>query len=263
MKWLKARHFLMKTCTSIEILQGDSEEFLVEFQLDSQQASGEQLTRAIREIDFVGFRPASFYLSSQSSGPVLASGPGFVSKTVGGLVYQVGQGSFFQVNEPMLSILRDCASAGAMGCTALDLYSGVGFFSLALARRFERVLAVELSSSAGRDLRKNLVLNRLSNCQLFTQEASVFIREHRGKLGNLDLVLLDPPRTGLPVESVADVASLRAPLVVYVSCDPTTLSRDLGVFLKHQYEISSLEILDLFPQTHHFETVAKLRRSSP
>ncbi|HVN78919.1 MAG TPA: 23S rRNA (uracil(1939)-C(5))-methyltransferase RlmD [Terriglobia bacterium] len=260
MKWLNARYLLMNGHTSVEILQGDNEEFLVEFQLESQQASDEDLAGIIREFDRAWFRQASTYVSQRFGRSILVTGRGFVSKTVGDLVYQVGQGSFFQVNELMLSTLRNCASVEATGRTALDLFSGVGFFSLALARRFDQVLAVELSPSSGRDLRRNLVLNRFSNCQLFTQEATVFLREHRNRLRALDLVLLNPPRAGLPMDTVAEVACLRAPLVVYVSCDPTTLSRDLGVFLKHQYEVSSLEILDLFPQTHHFETVAKLRR---
>lgn len=262
MRWLGTRSSLLESCTSIDILQGDREEFLVDFQLDAHQASRECMTRALHESGLMTFRRASFYLTIRSGRSLLVAGPGFVSKTVGDIVYQVGQGSFFQVNELMLSPLRDCATTGTMGRAALDLYCGVGFFSLALARHFNQVLAVELGSAAGRDLRKNLVLNRISNCQLFSQETGAFIREHRGKLGNLDFVLLDPPRAGLLPATVVDVASLRAPLVAYVSCDPTTLSRDLGVFVKHQYEVSSLDILDLFPQTHHFETIAKLRRLS-
>ena len=262
MNWLGTRSSIVEGSTSIEILQGDREEFLVDFHLDSSQASWECLARTLREFDLKGFNQPSFYLSSGSDRPILASGPGFVSKTVGDLVYCVGQGSFFQVNELLLNVLRDCATADLTGRTALDLYCGVGFFSLALTKHFNQVLAVELGNDAGRDLQKNLVLNRVSNCQSFSQEAGAFIRKQCGRIGNLDLVLVDPPRAGLTPATVADVAALGAPFVVYVSCDPTTLSRDLGVFAKHRYEIVSIDILDLFPQTHHFETVAKLRRSS-
>jgi 23S rRNA (uracil1939-C5)-methyltransferase len=188
------------------------------------------------------------------------AGSGFVSKTIGDLTYQVGLDSFFQINDFMLTSLLARATAGYSGGVALDLYSGVGFFSLALAKTFGHVLAVEVSPAACRDYHRNLEINQVSNCQLFSQEAGTFIRDHESQLKNLDLILLDPPRAGLPVKTVAEVAELMAPEVVYVSCDPSTLSRDLGILLKYHYEIASMDILDLFPQTHHLETVARLHR---
>jgi 23S rRNA (uracil1939-C5)-methyltransferase len=262
MKWLENQKAFTDWWSGIEIFQGDAEQFLVSFRLNVYHDSLERFGSRLQEWGLAETFPnASFHFSSGRERSVLVSGSGFVSKTIGDLTYLVGPDSFFQINDSMLTSLHACATAGCFGDIALDLYSGVGFFSLALARTFGHVLAVEVSPAACRDLQRNLEVNHVCNCQLFSQEAGAFISDHRSQLKDLDLILLDPPRAGLPMKTVAEVAELRVPKVVYVSCDPSTLSRDLGIFLKYQYEIASLDILDLFPQTHHLETVAKLHRS--
>lgn len=261
MKWLENQGICADWCSCIEIFQGDAEQFLVSFHLKANHDSLEGLGLRPQEWGLAEtFPTASFCFSSAKGQSILMAGSGFVSKTIGDLTYQVGLDSFFQINDFMLTSLLARATAGYSGGVALDLYSGVGFFSLALAKTFGHVLAVEVSPAACRDYHRNLEINQVSNCQLFSQEAGTFIRDHESQLKNLDLILLDPPRAGLPVKTVAEVAELMAPEVVYVSCDPSTLSRDLGILLKYHYEIASMDILDLFPQTHHLETVARLHR---
>jgi 23S rRNA (uracil1939-C5)-methyltransferase len=131
---------------------------------------------------------------------------------------------------------------------------------LELAKNFEEVWAVEKNLFAIEDLRENVLRNQVHNIKIFPQDLGDFIQRSGSPLQDFDLVLLDPPRAGLAKESVAQLAMLGVPDVVYVSCDPATLARDLRIFLDHQYELFSLNILDLFPQTHHLETVARLRK---
>ena len=261
MKRLEDERALADGWSGIEIFQGDAEQFLVSFHLKADHNSVESLGLQVQEWGLVQTFPGSSFCCSPERGQsVLMAGPGFVSKTVGGLTYQVGPESFFQTNDFMLNSLRSRATGCRFGSVALDLYCGVGFFSLALAKTFDRVLAVEANPAACRDFQGNLEVNQIANCQLFQQDASAFIQDHGSQLRDLDLILLDPPRTGLPIKAVAAIAELEAPEVVYVSCDPATLSRDLRILLKYQYEITSLELMDLFPQTHHLETVAKLHK---
>jgi len=184
--------------------------------------------------------------------------PGWVSGAldyaVAGYIWRVSSGSFFQANRFLIGSLIDCALDSAEGRTALDLYAGVGLFSLPLARRFASVTAVESGTRAVEDLRFN------------AERAGVVVQAERGDvegfLENLaatpDFVLLDPPRAGLSKRMVERLAHLRAPRVAMVSCDPATLARDLAGLLSAGYRIERMTLLDLFPQTYHLETVVQL-----
>jgi len=188
-------------------------------------------------------------------------GSGYVWKAVEPFRYRVSHGAFFQINDPMLPLLRNVATEGCRGENALELFCGVGFFCLQLARNFGRVHAVEINPAAVSDLKAGLQANSIVNCDVFEADLRVFLSRHSNLSQNMDLLLIDPPRAGLPKEAVHAVAEIRAREIVYVSCDPATLSRDLRILREHQYEIASLDLLDLFPQTHHLEAVARLRRS--
>lgn len=181
-------------------------------------------------------------------------------KTVGEWKFRVSRGSFFQVNEFMLEILIQRATQGPGGSRALDLFCGVGFFTLPLATKFDLVWAVDQNAAAILDIESNARANRCRNCRIFHRDLDTFLRDRRRDLEELDLVLLDPPRSGIPKTTVGRVADLKAPRVVYVSCDPSTLARDLAIFLGRGYAVESLEIVDLFPQSHHLETIARLKR---
>jgi len=172
-----------------------------------------------------------------------------------GFLYRVSHQSFFQVNRYLIDPLIECALGEAQGETALDLYAGVGLFSLPLSRRFHSVTAVESSAAAARDLEFN------------TARAGLELTAVRSPverfLGNLeigpDFALADPPRSGLGKVVVRELLRLAPRCVVIVSCDPSTLARDVAPLIAGGYRIDRLTLVDLFPQTYHIETVVRLR----
>jgi 23S rRNA (uracil1939-C5)-methyltransferase len=167
--------------------------------------------------------------------------------------FQVSRNSFFQVNRFLIDQLVDCAIANAKGDWAVDLYAGVGLFSVKLAERFGKVTAVESSSSSTRDLAHN-----------FTQGGvNANVEDYLAGLNETpDFILADPPRAGLGKAAVRDLARIRAPRLTIVSCDPATLARDLQGLIAGGYRIEKLTLVDLFPQTFHLETVVELSASA-
>jgi 23S rRNA (uracil1939-C5)-methyltransferase len=167
--------------------------------------------------------------------------------------FQVSRNSFFQVNRFLIDQLVDCAIANAKGDWAVDLYAGVGLFSVKLAERFGKVTAVESSSSSSRDLAHN-----------FTQAGvTANVEDYLAGLNETpDFILADPPRAGLGKAAVRDLARIRAPRLTIVSCDPATLARDLQGLIAGGYRIEKLTLVDLFPQTFHLETVVELSASA-
>jgi 23S rRNA (uracil1939-C5)-methyltransferase len=182
-----------------------------------------------------------------------------------GVDYRVDQGAFFQVNRWLLDALVKRVTADARGALAWDLFAGVGLFARQLARSFTRVIAVESASASIAALAHNLRGTSASAVKASTLD---FLRRERsGKRPGLivpDLIVVDPPRTGLGSEATALLAEIAAPEIVYVSCDPATLARDLQVLVDSRsgpgYVIDQITLADLFPQTFHLETVVRLRR---
>jgi 23S rRNA (uracil1939-C5)-methyltransferase len=170
--------------------------------------------------------------------------------------YRIGFGAFFQTNRFLIDALAQMVTDGEQGNTAWDLYAGVGLFSVPLAGRFDRVVAVESSASAVRDLRENL---RGSTHRIVASETAAFLRraleQHEGAP---DLVVVDPPRAGLGREVTGSLGKIRPRKITYVSCDPATLSRDLAALLESGYRLRKLHLVDLFPQTFHLESVTHL-----
>jgi 23S rRNA (uracil1939-C5)-methyltransferase len=173
-----------------------------------------------------------------------------------GFDYRVDQGAFFQVNRWLVDALVERVTAHARGEVAWDLFSGVGLFARKLADRFSRVIAVESAPSSITALAHNLRGTSASAVKAATLD---FLR--RGGGGDRpDLIVVDPPRTGLGAETTALLSEAGAPDLIYVSCDPATLARDLRVFADARYVIDQITLADLFPQTFHLETVVRLRR---
>jgi 23S rRNA (uracil1939-C5)-methyltransferase len=172
--------------------------------------------------------------------------------------FRVSRNAFFQVNRFLADKLVETALEGAGGETALDLYAGVGLFSLALARRFHQVTAVESGAAAAADLVFNAERAALANlrAEQGTTEAYLDTLERAP-----DFVLLDPPRAGLGKAVVQRLIGLRPPRVTIVACDPATLARDLAALLASGYRIEKMTLVDLFPQTYHLETVVRLKAS--
>ena len=247
--------------SEVEIFQGDGEQALIDLKLKPDSANLSILKRDLLAGGCAWESlPVSLYLSRSQKRTLRVSGPGFVHKTVGDWTFRVSRGSFFQINDFMLESLSRRATHGLAGSRALDLFCGVGFFTLPLSQKFGVVWAVDQNAAAILDMEANARANGCRNCRIFHRDLDTFLRDRRRDLQELDLVLLDPPRSGIPKTTVGRVADLRASRVVYVSCDPSTLARDLAIMLGRGYRLESLEIVDLFPHSHHLETIARLKR---
>ncbi|HTV14101.1 MAG TPA: 23S rRNA (uracil(1939)-C(5))-methyltransferase RlmD [Acidobacteriaceae bacterium] len=179
---------------------------------------------------------------------------------VGEHVYRVSLGSFFQASRFALESLVQLAVGGEGGGRAWDLYAGVGLFSVPLAEKFNEVTAVEVAASSVRDLRENLRgVGQEHRSLVVAAEASAFLqRAVEQREAAPDLVVVDPPRDGLGAGVTSLLGKLRPPRITYVSCDPSTLSRDLAALLESGYRLGTVHLVDLFPQTFHLETVAHL-----
>ncbi len=176
--------------------------------------------------------------------------------TVGPWRYRVSGDVFFQVNTAMAwQLVQEVMRALAVqpGDRVLELYCGVGLFTLPIASAGARVLAVEVNPRAVADAQHNLAAYGFSaSCVIAADAADVL----RTECARWDAVLVDPPRAGLERTAIAALLQLRARRVVYVSCEPSTLARDAHVLTSHGYRLNYAQPLDLFPQTHHVETVA-------
>ena len=170
-------------------------------------------------------------------------------------IYHYSAEAFFQVNPGLLAPLIEFALSDCKGEAAVDLYCGVGLFTLPLARRFARVTGVEANPAAVRFARRNLQNSGFENVSVVNAGVSEWIK---GRASRSDFVLLDPPRAGAESVVIKGIIDSRAQRVSYVSCDPATLARDLKKLIAGGYVIESLAAYDLFPQTHHVETVVRL-----
>ena len=198
----------------------------------------------------------SFRSSRKFDGiPNLLWGEPSINYAVGGETYGVSAGAFFQTNRHQVARMVELVVNDRKGKLALDLYSGVGLFTLPLARRFERVIAVESSSASAGDLRANVQ----ANVKISAQSTDKYLTSAAGTL-RPDLVVVDPPRSGLGTAVCREVLKLSARELVYVSCDPATLARDLKQFTAGKFKIAEMHLIDLFPQTFHIETCTVLRR---
>jgi 23S rRNA (uracil1939-C5)-methyltransferase len=183
-------------------------------------------------------------------------GPGFLEYDVHGVAYRVGHFSFFQVNRDLVGdLVREVTEQEELGRIALDLFAGVGLFTVPLAKRFERVVAVESNPAAARDLEVNA--RGPGAIEVRTAAAARYLDRCKEKP---ELVVLDPPRAGLAPEVATRLAALRPKRITYVSCEPPTLARDLKLLCDAGYAISEAHLFDLFPQTFHMEAVVRLRR---
>ena len=212
---------------------------------------------------------ASLLLLDQKKNRFELSGPGYLIQQAGGYDCRDSHLSFFQVNRFLIEDLLGTLIVGAKGDLAVDLYAGVGFFTLPLAKQFQRVVSVDANLSAIRNLRENAekagvpVASQNEHTEEFLKKASE----------TPDFVVLDPPRAGLGQTAAQKLADLGPSEIAYLSCDPSTLARDLAILLQtprkpaelpapaHRYEISSVDFFDLFPQTFHIETLVRLRRA--
>lgn len=183
------------------------------------------------------------------------SGNGFWRERLGGHSYAISAPSFFQVNtetaEKLVALAMD-----ALGCDGtdrvLDLFAGAGTFTLPVAEVAGEVVAIESAGSAVRDLRRNL-----ESAQMWADVIGGDATREIEQIGHCDLVLVDPPRTGLTTGIVDALSEMRPRAIVYVSCDPATLARDASSLTEKGFRLTAATPVDLFPQTYHVETVAR------
>lgn len=181
--------------------------------------------------------------------------------------YRVTAGSFFQTNRHLTDELVKIVTEGQAGKVALDLYAGVGLFSTALGH-IGHIVSVEFSPTSTDDLSYNLSANGEAVRATTEQYLSGSANTRRVGKGAIiphhsyapDVAVVDPPRVGLGERVARMLVTLSAPRVVYVSCDPVTLARDLVVLLAGGYRIEQVHLIDLFPQTYHLESVVHLAR---
>ncbi|HEV7473585.1 MAG TPA: class I SAM-dependent RNA methyltransferase [Pyrinomonadaceae bacterium] len=183
--------------------------------------------------------------------------PGVINRRIGSENYNFNAESFFQVNNELVEPLIAEALGDVGGQFAVDLYCGVGLFTLPLARRFARVTAVEQYAPATEFARRNLAEAKLENVELVTLDVADWLK-HSRPFEPLDFLLLDPPRVGCENAAIAGILALRPQRIAYVSCDPATLARDLKKLIANGYSLDSVAAFDMFPQTHHVETVTRL-----
>jgi 23S rRNA (uracil1939-C5)-methyltransferase len=183
-------------------------------------------------------------------------GSGFIETEARDVKSRVGHFSFFQVNSFLVDeMVQEVAKRDPGGRLAVDLYAGVGLFSVPLAKRFERVIAVESNPAATRDLESNV--RGHGTIEVRTADVEKFLERFKECP---ELVVLDPPRAGMEPGAAQRLARLAPGRITYVSCEPPTLARDLKLLCEAGYELSEVHLFDLFPQTFHMETVVRLRR---
>ena len=197
-----------------------------------------------------------------------AFGKPALSYAMGDFRYQISHGSFFQASRFLLPELVAAVTSGAVEAAppnrdtlALDLFAGVGLFTLPLARGFGQVIAVESNPRSAADLAANAQAHGLSNVRAIRESAFDFLR--RFARAEPDLVVLDPPRAGVGMPTLKLLAGARPKRIHYVSCHPPTLARDLAYLIERGYELESVELFDFFPQTFHIECLAKLIAVNP
>jgi 23S rRNA (uracil1939-C5)-methyltransferase len=173
---------------------------------------------------------------------------------VGSHSYRVSAGSFFQTNRFLAEKLVELVTANRSGRAALDLFAGVGLFTLPMSRNFERITAVEIAQNSYDDLAANAAVPHIQAVHSTTED---YVNAARGRW---DFAIVDPPRAGLGERVAKALAGLSIPRLTYVSCDPATLSRDLVTLLGAGYRVEEAHLVDLFPQTYHMESVLHLVR---
>ena len=190
-------------------------------------------------------------------------GPGYITDNIGNVTYQISPLSFYQVNPVQTEILYNTAIeyAGLKGKeTIIDAYCGIGTISLIAAKHVKKVIGVELNKDAVKDAKINAKENHITNAEFRQGDAGEFMVKMAENDQKADVVFMDPPRAGSDVKFLSSVVKLNPKKVVYISCGPDTLARDLKYLTKHGYQVKRIQPVDMFPFCNHCETVVLLER---
>ena len=212
----------------------------------------------------------SFALCTNRHGPprpqqrAILKGPGTIEEILNGLRFRIDPDTFFQSNtaqaERLFTRVCELATRQDRPAIALDLFAGTGPIALHLAAIAERVIGVESFAPSVTAARENLALNSIENVDLIAADVNKALPP--GIPDHVDLVVVDPPRPGLSPEAIAWINRLTPDTIIYVSCNPATLARDLKLFLQAPYALEAIEPFDLFPNTYHVESLTLLHRTT-
>jgi 23S rRNA (uracil1939-C5)-methyltransferase len=194
----------------------------------------------------------------------LLLGRDHITESLSGVAFAVSANSFFQTNtvqaERLFALVAEaCALDGSE--TLMDLYSGTGAISLLLARRVRHVYGIELAEAAVADAIRNARANGIDNCTFLTGEVRHVLPTLMRDGVRASVVVADPPRAGFHPKALSALAALAPARLVYVSCNPSTLARDVGELVRQGYRLEWVQPVDMFPQTPHIEAVARLSRA--
>ena len=193
-------------------------------------------------------------------------GPGYIREQLGDFTFRISPRAFYQINPVQTEVLYRTALeyAGLTGTeTVVDAYCGTGTIGIFASRDAAHVIGVENNRDAVRDAISNAKANRADNVRFYTADASDFLQGMAKAGEHADVVILDPPRAGSDERFLSAVTTVAPERVVYVSCNPETLARDLGYLTRHGYRVERIQPVDMFPHTEHIETVCQLVLRNP
>lgn len=225
---------------------------------DSLAASFPAVKSIVRNINS---KPAHIAVGEEEE---LLGGERTISERLGGFTFEISSNSFFQTNPRQAERLYGIAleSADLQGNEeVLDLYCGNGTISIFLSGSAKKVIGVESVEDAVLNARRNAELNDVANCEFIHGQARPVLKGFEQDQRCPDLVMIDPPRAGLHPRVTRSLLSMEPPKIVYVSCNPTTLARDLKILCERDYKLTNVQPVDMFPHTFHIESVAKLTRT--
>lgn len=194
---------------------------------------------------------------------IVIYGKGYIRDTLCGCTFRISPQSFYQVNPVQTEILYKIAIEYAgLGRkeTVIDAYCGIGTIGLVAAKRAKNVIGVELNPDAVRDARINAKENKITNARFYQGDAGEFMENMAENGEHADVVFMDPPRTGSDKKFMSSVIKLNPSRIVYISCGPETLARDLEYLTKHGYDVRKIQPVDMFSFTDHCENICLLTK---
>lgn len=225
-----------------------------------QEVLGEGLQSVLHTVNF---GKAITYSGHENKRMEVLFGRNYILENIGGLQFKISPFSFFQTNtlaaEKLYEVVRELADLKGHE-KVIDMYCGTGTIGQYLARNAREVIGMEILPDAIEDAIENARMNKLANCTYKCGDVKKILYFERNKYLHVDLLILDPPRAGIGDRTRQRIISLLPKRVIYVSCNPATLARDLVDFRSKGYEVLAVQPVDLFPQNHHVETVVLLER---
>ena len=188
-------------------------------------------------------------------------GSGKIEDEMLGNRFLISSKTFYQVNHRQMQIMIQKAlelAKPSMDDVVIDAYAGVGTIGMLFAKHVKKVLAVESNADSVSNAIQNAKRNQLRNIRFYKDDAIAFLHKQVDAKEVVDIIVFDPPRSGLEASFIEAIANLKPKKVVYISCDPSTLARDLKLFVEVGYQIMRVQPIDLFPQTFHVESITLL-----